>query len=261
MPTALAVFAHPDDIEFVAAGTLLLLHRAGWTTHYLNTCSGNLGSATLSPAQARETRRHESQQAAALLGAKWHPPLVDDMEIVYGVPLLRQLAAVVRDVRPDVLLTHAPQDYMEDHTETARLAVSAAFARGMPNFHTDPPRPHIECEVTVYHAQPHMNRDPLDRAVRPTLVVDVSGVMDAKRAALSAHVSQKAWLDQSQGMDSYVHTMEALNREVGAMTGVTGAFAFAEGWRRRLHAGYCAEAADPLHEALRAHVLRLEGGR
>ncbi len=254
MPTALAVFAHPDDIEFVAAGTLLRLGEAGWTLHYLTTCSGNLGSSTMSAEETREVRRRESQAAAAVLGAQWHAPLVDDMEIVYGVALLRRLAALLREVRPDVLLTHAPVDYMEDHTETARLAVSAAFARGMPNFVTDPPRAHIGGDVTVYHAQPHMNREPVGGPVRPTLAVDVTPVMDRKRAALVAHASQKAWLDESQGMDSYVRTMEDLCREVGAMS---GAFTFAEGWRRRMHAGFCAADADPLHAALTAHVVRL----
>jgi N-acetylglucosamine malate deacetylase 1 len=247
MPTALAIFAHPDDIEFVAAGTLVLLRRAGWDIHYLNTCAGNLGSSALSTADARDTRRREAQHAASLLGATWHAPIVDDLEIVYGVALLRRLAAVVRDVQPDVLLTHSPQDYMEDHTETARLAVTAAFARGMPNFSTDPLRSAIDRDVTVYHAQPHMNRDPLGQPVRPHLVVDVSGVMDVKRAALAAHASQKAWLDESQGMDSYLRTMEALNADVGALA---GDLAFAEGWRRRMHAGFCAEDADPLLDAL-----------
>ena len=45
-PAVLAAFAHPDDIEFVAAGTLLLLRAAGWQTHYLNLTGGDCGSMT-----------------------------------------------------------------------------------------------------------------------------------------------------------------------------------------------------------------------
>jgi LmbE family N-acetylglucosaminyl deacetylase len=249
MPNALAVFAHPDDIEFVAAGTLLQLKRAGWEIHYLNLSSGNLGSATLPAAETRDLRRDEAQRAAEILGAHWHPPLGEDLEITYNIELLRQLAAVVRQVKPTVVLTHSPVDYMEDHTATARLTTTAAFARGMPNFVTDPHVKHIEEEVTLYHAQPHLNRDPLGELVRPGLFVDVSSVMDTKRAALSAHESQKAWLDETQGMDSYVKTMEELGREVGQMS---GRFEFAEGWRKHLHAGLCAPAADPLRTALKA---------
>ena len=247
MPTALAIFAHPDDIEFVAAGTLLLLKQAGWGIHCLNLSSGNLGSATMSAHDTRDARRREAQHAAEILGAHWHPPLADDLEITYEVGLLRQLAAIVREVNPRIVLTHSPVDYMEDHMATARLAVTAAFARGMPNFVTDPHVKHVEDDVTVYHAQPHLNRDPLGAAVRPGLFVDITSVMATKRAALAAHDSQKLWLDQTQGMDSYVKTMEDLGREVGAMS---GRFEFAEGWRKHLHAGFCAPDADPLRQAL-----------
>ncbi len=247
MPTALAIFAHPDDIEFVAAGTLLLLKQAGWEIHCLNLSSGNLGSATMSAHDTRHARQREAQHAAELLGARWHPPLADDLEITYEIPLLRQLAAIVREVNPQILLTHSPVDYMEDHMATARLAVTSAFARGMPNFVTDPHVKHVEGDVTVYHAQPHLNRDPLGAVVRPGLFVDIASVMATKRAALAAHESQKLWLDQTQGMDSYVKTMEDLGREVGAMS---GRFEFAEGWRKHLHAGFCAPAADPLRQAL-----------
>ena len=48
-PRALAIAAHPDDIEFVMAGTLLMLQRAGWEIHCLNVANGNLGSMTIPP--------------------------------------------------------------------------------------------------------------------------------------------------------------------------------------------------------------------
>lgn len=247
MPNALAIFAHPDDIEFVAAGTLLLLKNAGWETHYLNLSSGNLGSMTMAAREVRAIRAAESKCAAEMLGAHWHPSICDDLEIVYDIGLLRQLAAAVREVDPQIVLTHSPVDYMEDHMATCRLSLTAAFARGMPNFSTEPHVKHVETDVTVYHAQPHMNRDPLGNVVIPGMFVDVSSLMDDKRNALSAHESQKTWLDQSQGMDSYIRTMEELMSEMGTMS---GRFRFAEGWRRHLHAGYCAPDADPLVKAL-----------
>ena len=254
--TALAIFAHPDDIEFVAAGTLLLLKQAGWEIHCQNLSSGNLGSATMSANDTRKARQHEAQLAASILGAYWHPPLAEDLEIVYAVPLLRQLAATVREVNPQIILTHSPVDYMEDHMATARLAVTAAFSRGMPNFVTDPHVKHVEGEVTVYHAQPHLNREPLGALVRPGLFVDIASVMGTKRAALAAHESQKAWLDQTQGMDSYVKTMEDLGCEVGRMS---GRFEIAEGWRKHLHAGFCAPEADLLRVELGERCLASVG--
>lgn len=249
---ALAIGAHPDDIEFYMAGTLLLLKQAGYEIHYLTVGSGSCGSVTLNAAQTRAVRRREAQEAAWLLGAHWHPSFVDDLEILYSLDLLRRLAAVLRDVAPTILLTHSPQDYMEDHTNTCRLAVTAAFARGMPNFRTRPVRPAIEGPITVYHAMPHGLRDPLGRRVVPGAFVDTTAVHALKRQALAAHASQKTWLDVSQGMDSYLLALDEMSRAVGQMS---GRFEYAEGWRRHLHLGFCGPEDDPLRDALGPRYL------
>jgi N-acetylglucosamine malate deacetylase 1 len=244
---AFAIAAHPDDIEFVMAGTLLLLKAAGWETHYLNLSVGNCGSTEFSAAQTRRIRRREAQAAAKLLGAHWHPPFCDDLEIFYELKTLRRLAAVIREVNPGIVLTHSPQDYMEDHMNASRLAVTAAFARGMPNFTTIPLRPSVDSEMTVYHAMPHGLCDQIGQAIRPSIFVNTTSVHAAKRAALAAHQSQKAWLDVSQGMDSYLRVMDEMSLAVGKMS---RRFKHAEGWRRHAHMGFCAEGADPLGDAL-----------
>jgi len=244
---AFAIAAHPDDIEFYMAGTLLLLAKAGWEIHYMTLASGSCGSLEYSAAKTKVIRRAESRKAASILGATWHPSLVDDLEIFYDLPTLRRLAAVVRRVNPTIVLTHAPHDYMEDHMNCSRLAVTAAFARGMPNFRTMPAVDRVDKEVTIYHAMPHCLRDPLGVRAKAESFVNTSGVHDTKRRALAAHQSQKAWLDASQGMGSYIKIMDDLSAEVGRMS---GRFAHAEGWRRRLHLGFCAEDTDPLRDAL-----------
>src|SRR5215203_256746 len=149
MPSALAVAAHPDDIEFVMAGTLLLLGQAGWDIHYLNLSAGNLGSTRLSPDATARLRRKEARAAAKVLGATWHAPLCNDMEIFYDARTLRRLSALVREVDPSVILTHSPQDYMEDHMNASRLAVSAAFTRAMPGYRTSPSRKPVRTPVTI----------------------------------------------------------------------------------------------------------------
>ena len=257
MPSCLAIAAHPDDIEFGMAGTLLLLRDAGWRIHYLNLSTGNCGSMEFSPARTRAIRRREAQAAAKLLGAKWHPPLRDDLEIFYDLKTLRRVAAVIREVAPRIVLTHSPQDYMEDHMNTCRLAVTAAFARGMPNFRTTPAHKHVPGEVTLYHAMPHGLRDGLRQAVVPDLFVNTTEVHAQKRAALAAHHSQKAWLDASQGMDSYLIAMDEMSRDIGKMS---GSFRHAEGWRRHLHLGFSAQDSDPLAETLGDPCLARQSG-
>ena len=246
-PAAIAIGAHPDDIEFYMAGTLLLLQRAGYETHYFNLASGNCGSARESSAPTRARRQKEARAAASVLMAQFHPCLTDDLEIMYEIGLLRQVAAVIRAVRPNIILTHSPVDYMEDHTNTCRLVVTASFAHGMPNFRTTPRQRAIDLETTIYHCMPHGLREPLRKRVVPGCFVNASGVLSIKRQALSQHRSQKDWLDASQGLDSYVATMESLSREVGRMS---RRFAHAEGWRRHLHLGFSATDHDPLRIAL-----------
>jgi LmbE family N-acetylglucosaminyl deacetylase len=141
---------------------------------------------------------------------------------------------------------------MEDHTNTCRLAVTAAFTRGMPNFPTNPSRPATNTKVTVYHAQPYSHRDPLGNLVEPKLMVDVTSLQAQKRKLLALHATQKHWLDESQGLDSYLDAMSALDAELGRISCV---FEYAEGWRKHLHLGFCDADDDPLREALAKHVL------
>ena len=184
------------------AGTLCLLREAGWEIHYLNLSTGNLGSLTGSAAATARTRRKEARAAATLLGAVWHASLCSDLEIFYDTATLRRLCATVREVAPTVILTQSPQDYMEDHVNTARLAVTAAFARGVPNYRSTPPRAPVSTDVTIYHASPHGLRDTLRRRVHPGAFVNTASVHEQKRAALACHASQRQWLEATQGIDN-----------------------------------------------------------
>jgi LmbE family N-acetylglucosaminyl deacetylase len=252
MKSAIAIAAHPDDIEFYMAGTLMRLRAAGYAIHYMNVANGCCGSTQTDAATTARIRREEAMRAAALIGATFHESICNDLEIFYDRPTLLKVASVIRQVKPEIVLTHSPVDYMEDHTNTCRLAVTAAFARGMPNFPVDPPAAAIDQAVTVYHAQPHTNRDPLKRPVEPELFVDVTDLMDKKTAMLAEHASQKRWLDESQGLESYLITMRELCEEIGRMSCV---FKCAEGWRRHLHVGFCGPDDDPLAKALGPFVL------
>ena len=245
MKTAIAIAAHPDDIEFLMSGTLIRLADAGYVIHYWNLANGCCGTNRHSRDEIIAIRRREAIAAAEYIGAHFHESICDDLGIFYDKPTLAKVASVIRDVAPEVVLTHSPVDYMEDHTNTCRLAVTAAFSRGMPNFDVDPPRAAIDCPTRIYHAQPYSNRDPLGELVRPKLYVDVSDLIDRKVEMLAKHQSQKTWLDESQGLDSYLQTMRQLASEVGRMSKV---FEYAEGWRSHQHTGFCDSDFCPLSE-------------
>ena len=246
-PVAFAIGAHPDDIEFRNAGTLLLLQRAGWEIHYLNIANGCCGSTRHPAAKLRRMRAAEGRRAAKILGAHFHPSFCNDMEIVYDLKLVRRLAAIIREVRPSIILTHPPADYMEDHTNTCRLVVTAAFTREMPNFRVTPARRPYSGDVTIYHCVPHGLVDPLRRPMMPEFYVNTTSVHAVKQAALLEHRSQFDWLESSQGVGSMTQALDDGSRAVGKMS---GRFQHAEGWWRHLHLGYSAEDRDPLGEVL-----------
>jgi LmbE family N-acetylglucosaminyl deacetylase len=246
-PVALAVCAHPDDIEFVMAGTLLQLKKAGAEVHMWNLLTGSCGTATHSKEEIVRMRRKEAEDAARVAGATIHAPIRDDLELFYDHETLREVASVVRAVRPSIVLTHSPQDYMEDHQNACRLAVSAAFARGMPNYPAKPARAPYDAPVAVYHALPHGLTDALRRPIRSGHYVNIEPVLATKREMLAQHRSQKEWLDASQGMDAYLNEMEAIGRSVGRMS---GRFEVAEAWRLHLHLGFGPRDYDPIKALL-----------
>ena len=91
----LAIFAHPDDIEFVAAGTLLGLREAGYEIHYLNLSDGCCGSTIYSRDELARMRAEEARAACDLAGAVYHPPIGHDLDIFYDRPTLTRVAAIV----------------------------------------------------------------------------------------------------------------------------------------------------------------------
>ncbi len=254
--TVLAIGCHPDDIEFMMAGTLFLLKDRGCEIHCMITANGNCGSLRHSREELAEIRRGEAREACEFLGAHFHDSIASDLEVFYEDSLIRRVTAVVREARPDIVFLMSPEDYMEDHMNTCRLGVTAVFCRGMPNYASVPERPPFQKDVAVYHALPYGLRDGLDRPVPPDFFVDISGVVDRKQEMLAKHRSQQDWLDRSQGLNSYLATMRSMSAEVGANS---GRYAFAEGFRRHNHLGFSAGRIDPLRALLpdcRAEAFR-----
>lgn len=254
-PVVLAAVAHPDDIEFCLAGTLLLLKEAGCEIHMWNLANGCCGDLTRTREEAANVRWAESVASAALAKAVPHPPLFDDLAIFYNQASLASVSAVVREIRPSIILTHSAQDYMEDHQNTCRLIVTAAFSRAIPNHRTTPDRAPYADPVRLYHAAPHGLKDSVGTPFQPDLLVDIERVLPLKRGMLACHRSQQEWLEATQGMGAYVEDMENMAREMARQD---SRLVFAEGWRRHSHLGFCPPDYDPLTALLPEHVTSLE---
>lgn len=157
----------------------------------------------------------------------------------------RRVAAILRRVQPDLVLTAPPADYHCDHEATSRLVRDACFAAPCPNYSTEgcddgAPLARIP---HLYFDDPAEGSDREGHASLPDFVVDIGAVLGAKREMLARHESQRQWLLEHHGMDDYLKTMEEWSARIGGLAG----FAYGEGFRLYKHHPY---PQSPLLEEL-----------
>ena len=236
----LALMAHPDDIEFTCAGTLVLLRRAGWDVHLATMTAGDLGSATLSRAAIARIRKKEAAASAKLLDADYTCLGFADLTLVYNETTKRRVSALLRLVRPDLVIVPSPVDYMADHEETPRIVREAAFASTIRNWKASlggrRPRPCAKLPAILY-ADPIDNVDHFGRRVAASLVVDITGSMDLKEEMLARHDSQRSWLRHQHGEDEYLLWMRRVGADRARDFGRRGV-KYAEGFRPHLGHGF-----------------------
>ena len=236
MPIALAILAHPDDTEFLCAGTLVRLRtEKGWDVPIASMTPGDCGSAEHPPDEISRIRRGEAAAAAAAIGGTYHCVEERDLRVIYNEPALEKVVRLLNRVRPDAVFTHSPDDYHLDHEQTSKIVRAATFAAPIPNFlfgrHLHPPMDHIP---HLFYCDPVEGKDAFGVPITPGFRIDISGVIDAKARMLACHESQRAWLRKHHGVDNLVDSMRGWAAAQGQAAGV----AFAEGFRQHLGHSY-----------------------
>lgn len=245
----LSLLAHPDDAEFMCAGTLALLRRRGWSIHIASMTPGDCGSVQHSREEISRIRRAEGANSARVLDGQFHCLECEDLFINYDKPTLLRAIKVLREVKPSIVFALSPQDYSQDHETASRVAQAATFGAGVPNAAIEgvsayQPIPYL------YYLDPVDGVDRLGSEIVPTIAVDISGEMETKEKMLCRHESQRNWLLVHHGLDEYVDSMKAFSRKRGQLIGVD----FAEGFRQHLGHGYPhdnilkAELGELVHE-------------
>ncbi len=227
--TALAIAAHPDDAEFLCAGTLTLLQRKGWRIEMATMTPGDCGSATLSREEISAVRRKEAAAAAAMLNGRYHCLECDDVFIMYDRPTLLKAIRLVREVRPTLVFAMSPSDYMIDHETTGKITATACFSAGMANIKTDGVSPY-EQVPHLYYLDPLEGKDIFGAEIKASTIVDITGVIETKEKMLACHASQRDWLLQHHGIDEYLITMRSFSEKRGKDIGKQ----YAEGFRQHL---------------------------
>jgi repressor LexA len=120
----LAIGCHPDDIEIGCGGTLAKYAKLGHEVFSCHVANGNMGHAIIMPDELRRIRTKEAEEAGAVLGVKEVFNIdVNDLEVdSTNMETVKKVVDLIRYVRPDVIITHGPDDYMTDHVETGKIS-------------------------------------------------------------------------------------------------------------------------------------------
>jgi len=243
MSVILALHAHPDDIETLAAGTLALLAAKGHRIVIATASAGDCGSAEHSPEETARIRQAEAARAAAMIGAEYHCVGFGDLAVFNDDPSRRKVTELVRRSKAELVITAAAADYHPDHEAISILARDACFAASAPNYRTGSSEP-LPAIPHLYFTDPIGGRDRDGRPVAPDFAVDIGAQLQTKRAMLAAHESQKSWVLKQHGIEDYEGAMIAWSARRGRDFGV----AHAEGFRQYRNTPY------PKSERLQALV-------
>jgi LmbE family N-acetylglucosaminyl deacetylase len=216
----LAVGAHPDDIEFLCAGTLSKYKRLGHDVAIAIATNGEVGSSTLDREEIATIRHAEAKASAAVIGAEFHWLGYPDEFLFRDAPTRIRFIDMMRQVRPDLVICHDPEnDYHPDHTTSGRIVWDIHVMVTVPNIVTQHPPCAKIPEIIYMDTIGGVNFIP-DR------YVDISRDIDNKRTMLACRKSQEQWMVDMYGVPT-VSMMENFSRMRGFQCGC----AFAEGFR------------------------------
>lgn len=182
--------------------------------------TGDKGHFVIPPKELARIRAQEACDAAAVIGAECVAMDFPDVEI-YDTPDSRQrFIEMVRAARPDVVITHHPDDYHTDHKAASALVLDATFSATVPHIKTH--HAYLPKLPVVYFMDTLAGLN-----FQPSEYVDVTDFLPQKRAMLSKHQSQLVWLKDHDDYDA-LDALETMAKFRGYQCGVK----YAEGFIR-----------------------------
>lgn len=229
--SVLAIGAHPDDMEQFAGGTLRLLVKLGHKVTIAPLTDGACGTKDLSAEEIIKIRAGEQKKAADLLGVRLLNLGIRDGCIEDNLETARKIAALIRSVNPQIIITHPTEDHMSDHYETGRLVLRALPEAGHKNFEAPTKSPAIKHHPYVYHTDPQGLVLLDGQITRVNTIVDITETVDQKLKAFAAHESQ---------MDFLPNTMSAVEKTKrwAVIRGEQVGVSYGEGFCQNLLAQY-----------------------
>lgn len=217
----LAIGAHPDDIEIACSGTLAKCVKRGDEVFVCHLSCGDLGHVIIPPDELKEMRINEAKKAGSLAGITVMWGGFYDLDIFADNKEARnKVVEVIKEVKPDFIITHNPDDYMPDHVATSKLVFDASFTATLPNYKTKA-QGHAEL-VPIYYMDTLAGVNFV-----PTEFVDVTNEIDLKLQMLNCHESQIVWMRDHDRID-FPDMVKTCSKYRGYQCGV----AYAEGFRQ-----------------------------
>ena len=219
MYTVLAITTHPDDMEINCAGTLLKCRERGDRVVVCHLCNGDLGHEIIMPEELAKIRAGEAKTSGALAGIEVIWGGFGDVDIYADNKEARdKVVDVIRQVNPDFIITHDPNDYMPDHVATSKLVFDASFAATVPHYVTKEKTPARLVPIYYMDNLAGVNFEPEE-------YVDVTNHIDKKLEMLECHASQVVWMRDHDNID-FPDMVRTCSRYRGYQCGAEYAEAF-----------------------------------
>lgn len=190
----MAIGAHPDDCEFRCGGVAALWAQRGDAVCFVSMTNGQSGHHEMNVAALSQRRAAEAARAAAAVGAESRVLPIADGHLEATLQNRLMLIRLIREFRPDLILTHRPNDYHPDHRYTAMLVQDSAFMLTVPQVAPEAPALRTN-PVILYWADTFQK----PTAFAADIAIDIDAVLDRKLQSLHQHESQVyewlPWLD------------------------------------------------------------------
>ena len=221
----LIIQAHPDDAEIFCSGTAALLAQQGHHVTIATMTDGGMGGIGTDAAETGRIRKEEAAEAARCIDASYHCLNQPDGYVFDGVDIRIATNRLIREVGAHVVFTHLPDDYHPDHRATSSIVESATLLTTLPNVPCGAPP--LKATPVLYHTTPFTLTNHLGIPYNPHFYVDITSVLETKKAMLTAHQSQIELMQVMFGKDQFVEDMlDDHDRKLGPTIGVPYAEAF-----------------------------------
>lgn len=192
--------AHPDDPDIQFGGAALMLAKAGHLVKFVSVTNGECGHHRMKPAELVARRYAETQASAKIAGVEYQVLANRDAKLENTLAAREEILRIIRNFKPDVVMTHRLCDYHADHRTTSQLVMDTAFLVQVPNYCADtpvPPRNPVYAYTCDHFTDP--------RPIRPDAAIDTDCVIEEKFRLMDCHYSQfyewLPWVDF--GMDDF----------------------------------------------------------